>query len=97
MKQTIVSHTKPLSRMQRLSESRGGSKVTKPIFSNSRKLRLKALPLNIRKTSPEKDAIHTTHISPSLFTEACDKTRTWIGLIKHEKMQGVTGRTFIPA
>ena len=35
--ETYVSHTKPWSRMQRLSESRGGSKVTKPIFSNSRK------------------------------------------------------------
>ena len=29
--------TKPLSRMQSLSESRRGSKVTKPIFSNSAK------------------------------------------------------------
>ena len=35
--ETYVSQTKPWSRMQRLSESRGGSKVTKPIFSNSRK------------------------------------------------------------
>ena len=33
----VFSHTKPWSRMQSLSESRGGSKVTKPIFSNSRK------------------------------------------------------------
>ena len=34
MSQTHVAHTKPLSRMQSLSESReggGGSKVTKPI------------------------------------------------------------------
>ena len=30
------AHTKPLTQgMQSLSESRGGSKVTKPIFSNS--------------------------------------------------------------
>ena len=37
MSETHVAHTKPLSRMQCLSESRGGggSKVTKPIFSNS--------------------------------------------------------------
>ena len=35
MSDTYVSHTKPWSRMQSLSESRGGSKVTKPIFSNS--------------------------------------------------------------
>ena len=33
----VFSHTKPWSRMQSLSESHGGSKVTKPIFSNSRK------------------------------------------------------------
>ena len=32
---THVAHTKPLSRMQSLSVSRGRSKVTKPIFSNS--------------------------------------------------------------
>ena len=32
-----VSHTKPWSRMGSLSESRGGSKVTKPIFSSSGK------------------------------------------------------------
>ena len=37
MSETYVSHTKPWSRMQSLSESRRGSKVTKPIFSNSRK------------------------------------------------------------
>ena len=37
MSDTYVSHTKPWSRMQSLSESRGGSKVTEPIFSNSRK------------------------------------------------------------
>ena len=37
MLETYVSHTKPCSRMRSLSESRGGSKVTKPIFSNSRK------------------------------------------------------------
>ena len=37
MSETYVSHTKPGKRMQSLSESRGGSKVTKPIFSNSRK------------------------------------------------------------
>ena len=37
MSQTHVAHTKPLSRMQSLSESRGGSKVTKPSFSNSAK------------------------------------------------------------
>ena len=35
MSETYVSHTKPWSRMQSLSESRGGSKVAKPIFSNS--------------------------------------------------------------
>ena len=35
MSETYASHTKPWSRMQSLSESRGGSKVTKPIFSNS--------------------------------------------------------------
>ena len=35
MSETCLSHTKPWSRMQSLSESRGGSKVTKPIFSNS--------------------------------------------------------------
>ena len=34
MSQTRVAHTKPLSRMQRLSESRGGL-MTKPIFSNT--------------------------------------------------------------
>ena len=37
MSETYVSYTKRWSRMQSLSESRGGSKVTKPIFSNSRK------------------------------------------------------------
>ena len=37
MWETYVSHTKPWSRMQSLSESRGGSKVTEPIFSNIRK------------------------------------------------------------
>ena len=37
MLETHISHTKLLSRMQSLSESRGGSKVTKPIFSNSAK------------------------------------------------------------
>ena len=31
----MSDHTKPWSRMQSLSESLGGSKVTKPIFSNS--------------------------------------------------------------
>ena len=31
MSETHVAHTKPLSRMQNLSESRGRSKVTKPI------------------------------------------------------------------
>ena len=35
MSETRVAHTKPLSRMQSLSESRRGSKVTKPIFNNS--------------------------------------------------------------
>ena len=33
MSKTHVAHTKPLSRMQSLSESRGGSKATKPNFS----------------------------------------------------------------
>ena len=33
----MSDHTKPWSRMQSLSESLGGSKVTKPIFSNSGK------------------------------------------------------------
>ena len=37
MSETHVSHTKPWSRMQSLSESRGGSKARKPIFSNSGK------------------------------------------------------------
>ena len=37
MSETHVSHTKPCSRMRSLSESRGESKVTKPIFSNSGK------------------------------------------------------------
>ena len=37
MLETDVAHTKPLSRMQSLPESGGGSKVTKPIFSNSAK------------------------------------------------------------
>ena len=32
-----VAHTKPLSRMNTLSESHGGSKVTKLIFRNSAK------------------------------------------------------------
>ena len=32
-----VAHTKPLSRVQSLSESRRGSKVTKPIFNDSAK------------------------------------------------------------
>ena len=32
MSETHVAHTKPLSRMQSLSESRGKSKVTNPIF-----------------------------------------------------------------
>ena len=35
--ETHVSHTKPWNRMRSLSKSREGSKVTKPIFSNSRK------------------------------------------------------------
>ena len=35
MSETYVSHTKHWKRMQSLSESRGGSKVTKPVFSNS--------------------------------------------------------------
>ena len=30
-----VAHMKPLSRMNSLSESHGGSKVTKPTFRNS--------------------------------------------------------------
>ena len=34
---TGVAHTKPLSRLQSLFESRGGSRVTKRIFSNSAK------------------------------------------------------------
>ena len=34
---TGVAHTKPLSRLQGLFESRGGSRVTKPIFSNGAK------------------------------------------------------------
>ena len=33
----MLLNTKPLSRMQSLSESRGGSKVTNPIFRNSAK------------------------------------------------------------
>ena len=37
MSETHVSHTKPCSRMRSLSESRGESKVRKPIFSNSGK------------------------------------------------------------
>ena len=37
MLETHVAHTKPLSRMQSLFEPCGGSKVTKPIFSNSAK------------------------------------------------------------
>ena len=37
MPETHVAHTKPLSRMQSLSESCRESKVTKPIFSNSGK------------------------------------------------------------
>ena len=37
MSETHVAHTKPLSRMQSLSDSRGGSKVTKLIFSTSAK------------------------------------------------------------
>ena len=32
-----VAHTKALSRMHSLSESHGGSKVTKPTFRNSAK------------------------------------------------------------
>ena len=35
MSETHVAHTKPLSRKHSLSESFGGSKVTKLIFSNS--------------------------------------------------------------
>ena len=35
MSETHSAHAKPLRRMQSLFESRGGSKVTKPIFSNS--------------------------------------------------------------
>ena len=37
MSETHVTHTKPLSRMQSLSESRGRSKVTKSTFSDSAK------------------------------------------------------------
>ena len=37
MSETHVAHTKPMSRMQSLSESGRGSKVTKPIFGNSAK------------------------------------------------------------
>ena len=37
MSETQVTHTKPLNIMQSLSESRGESKVTKPIFNNSAK------------------------------------------------------------
>ena len=37
MTETHVAHTKPLSRMQSLSESCRESKVTKTIFSNSAK------------------------------------------------------------
>ena len=37
MSETHVAHTKPLSRKHSLSESFGGSKVTKLIFSNSGK------------------------------------------------------------
>ena len=40
-------HTKPLSRIQSLSESRGGgSKLTKPIFGNSTKRYLIASRIN---------------------------------------------------
>ena len=35
MSETHVALTKPFSRVHSLSESREGSKVTKPIFSNS--------------------------------------------------------------
>ena len=37
MSEMHVAHTKPLSRMQSLSESCRESKVTKPVFSNSAK------------------------------------------------------------
>ena len=67
MSETYVSHTKPWSRMQSLSESRGGSKVTKPIFSNSRKRNLNGctsslLPINQGIGIPQ-----GTIIGPILF------------------------------
>ena len=126
-----------LSRMQSLSDSRGGSNVTKPIFSNSRKLRLRHTKALLRlkysqdfagkreATTGNTSAVRKLHLHylcikrrtlnsiPGPSTPACSQRpvikqqldwigKTWIGLIKHgvikhEKMQGVTGRTFIPA
>ena len=37
MSKVHVAHIKPLSKMQSLSESRGGSKVAKSIFGDSAK------------------------------------------------------------
>ena len=48
MSETHFTHTKPLSRIQSLSEPRGGSKVAKPVFSNSAK-RLRSFSLSRNK------------------------------------------------
>ena len=65
MSETNVAHTKPLSRMQSLSESRGGSKVTKPIFRNTAK-RYISISYRYITGSPSKIASHA-----GLFRGAC--------------------------
>ena len=56
MSETHV-HTKPLSKMQSLSELRGGSKVTKSIFSNSQNSAKRYLITTLPRRPYKKSAI----------------------------------------
>ena len=67
MSETYVSHTKPWSRMQSLSESLGGSKVTKPIFSNSRKRYLNGCTSSLLPINQDIGIPQGTIIGPILF------------------------------
>ena len=65
MSEMYLSHTKPWSRMQILSESRRGSKVTKPIFSNSIKRYCKMIiwsATQLMRNSFKKSLHHRQHL-----------------------------------
>ena len=67
MSETYVSHTKPWRRMQSLSESRRGCKVTKPIFSNSRKRYLNGCTSSLLPINQDIGIPQGTIIGPILF------------------------------